>query len=269
MMQTPQKNGMSYLSRITIYPVKSLDGLSLSRARILASGAIEHDRTFALVDEQGKFVNGKRNPKVHRLRSRFDFAERVLTLCVQDTEEEASFRLDTEREALNAWLSTYFDRAVTIVEDAAAGFPDDAEASGPTVISTATLQTVASWFPGLDEESIRLRFRANLEIGGVPAFWEDRLFAEAGSVVPFRIGDVLFEGTNPCQRCVVPSRDPCTGEVFPHFQEILARKRKESLPSWSTPSRFNHFYRLSCNTRVPISEAGKGLCVGDQVVQIQ
>src|SRR5262249_25513767 len=137
------------------------------------------------------------------------------------------------------------------VEDTEAGFPDDTEAPGPTVISTATLQAVASWFPGLDEQVMRLRFRANLEIGGVPAFWEDRLFAEVGSVVPFRVGDVLFEGINPCQRCVVPSRDPYTGGIFPHFQEIFARKRREFLPSWSTPSRFNHFYRLSCNTRVP------------------
>lgn len=254
-----------YLSRICIYPVKSLDGLSLTSANMLASGAIQHDRTFALVDEQGKFVNGKRNRKVHRLRSHFDLAEGVLTLRVQNTEQEVSFRLDMEREALNAWLSTYFDCAVTVIANTATGFPDDTEAPGPTVISTATLQVVASWFPGLDEQAIRLRFRANLEIGGVPAFWEDKLFTEVGSVVPFRIGDVRFEGTNPCQRCAVPSRDPYTGEVFPHFQEIVMRKRKESLPEWSTASRFNHFYRLSCNTHVPASEVGKTLYVGDWV----
>src|SRR5436305_8804654 len=114
-----------YLSRICIYPVKSLDGISLSSASILASGAIQHDRTIALVDEQGKFVNGKRNPRVHRLRSRIDLAERVLTLRVQDTEQEVSFHLETEREALNAWLSTYFDCAVTVIENTATGFPDD------------------------------------------------------------------------------------------------------------------------------------------------
>jgi uncharacterized protein YcbX len=254
-----------YLSRICIYPVKSLDGVSPSSVTILASGAIQHDRTFALVDEQGNFVNGKRHPRIHRLRSHFDLAERILTLHVQGTACSLSFCLDTEREALNTWLSTYFDCAVTVVENTATGFPDDTRAPGPTVISTATLQMVASWFPGLDEQGIRLRLRANLEIEGVPAFWEDRLFAEAESVVSFRIGDVLFEGTNPCQRCAVPSHDPYTGEVFPHFQAILAQRRKESLPAWSTPSRFNHFYRLSCNTRVPPSEQGKSLQVGDQI----
>jgi uncharacterized protein len=256
---------MPYLARIYIYPMKSLEGVSLSSVSILASGALQHDRTFALVDEQGKFVNGKRNSKVHHLRSRFDFAAGVLTLWVQGTEREASFHLATEREALNSWLSTYFDRAVTVVENTVSGFPDDTKASGPTVISTATLQTVASWFPDLDEQTIRLRLRANLEIGGVPAFWEDKLFAEAETVVPFHIGDVLFEGVNPCQRCVVPSRDPYTGEIFPHFQEIVMKKRKESLPSWSTSSRFNHFYRLSTNTRISASEEGKRLHIGDSI----
>lgn len=254
-----------YLARIYIYPMKSLEGISLSSVSVLASGALQHDRTFALVDEQGKFVNGKRNPKVHRLRSHFDFTTGVLTLWVQGNQQEVSFYLTTEREALNSWLSTYFDRPVIVVENTVAGFPDDTKASGPTVISTATLQTVASWFPDLDEQTIRLRLRANLEIAGVSAFWEDRLFAEAESVVPFRIGDVLFEGINPCQRCVVPSRDPYTGEVFPHFQEIVMKKRKESLPPWSNSSRFNHFYRLSSNTRVSASEEGKCLHVGDLV----
>ena len=148
-----------YLSHISIYPVKSLDGISLSSASILASGAIQHDRTFALLDERGNFVNGKRNPKVHRLRSHIDLKERVLTLRLQDTEQEHTFYLDTQREVLNAWLSAYFSRPITIIEDTTAGFPDDTQSPGPTVISTATLQTVASWFPGLDEQSIRLRFR--------------------------------------------------------------------------------------------------------------
>ena len=257
-----------YLARICIYPVKSLDGLVLPSVRMLASGAIQHDRAFALLDEQGRFVNGKRNAKIHRLRARMNLEERVLSLHVQDTEQVYSFCLDEEREALNAWLSTYFGQVVTVVENTAAGFPDDTVSPGPTVISTATLQAVASWCSGLDEQSVRLRLRANLEIGGVPAFWEDRLFAEAGSVVPFRIGDVLFEGVNPCQRCVVPSRDPKTGEVFAYFQSIVMQKRQESLPAWSTVSRFNHFYRLSCNTRVPASEEGKWLHMGDAITII-
>lgn len=53
---------------------------------------------------------------------------------------------------------------------------------------------VASWFPGLSVDEMRRRIRANIEIDGVPAFWEDRLFSEQGDLVSFRVGDVDFLG---------------------------------------------------------------------------
>jgi len=81
----------------------------------------------------------------------------------------------------------------------------------------------------------------------------------------FRIGDCLFDGNNPCQRCVVPPRDPFTGINNPEFAKIFARKRQETLPSWAEKSRFNHFYRLSVNTKVPDGEAGKVIRVGDEL----
>jgi uncharacterized protein YcbX len=109
-------------------------------------------------------------------------------------------------------------------------------------------------------------FRANLEIAGVPAFWEDQLFAaEANSLVRFRIGDVLMEGVNPCARCVVPSRDPLTGEMVLGFQRRFAEARRAHLPPWAPAARFDHDYRLCVNTRVPATETGKTLRVGDSV----
>jgi uncharacterized protein YcbX len=58
---------MPYLAGIFIYPIKSLDRIAVTQATILKSGALKHDREFALFDEQGRFVNGKRNAKVHLL----------------------------------------------------------------------------------------------------------------------------------------------------------------------------------------------------------
>ena len=84
-------------------------------------------------------------------------------------------------------------------------------------------------------------------------------------MVPFRIGGVTIHGVNPCQRCVVPPRDPETGEAIPDFSPIFRTKREETLPAWAARSRFNHFYRLAVNTRVPESEVGKVLRVGDEV----
>ncbi len=148
-----------------------------------------------------------------------------------------------------------------------AGFPDDLESPGPTVVSTATLRTVAGWFAGLNEDEVRRRFRANLEIDAegndLPPFWEDRLCGPAGQATRFRVGDVVFSGTNPCQRCIVPTRDAATGDAWPRFAKAFAQAREVSLPAWAERSRFDHFYRLAVNTR--LAGAGGRIRVGDAV----
>ena len=260
---------MPYLARMTLYPFKSLDGVEVEQATMLASGALQGDRAFALVDERGLYVNGKRNAKIHGLRSFFDLRERVLLVHVEGTTREYAFHVDAERGRLTDWLSDYFGFPVRLQQNDAQGYPDDLKAPGPTVISASTLDTVASWFPDADTRTFKQRFRANLELAGVEPFWEDRLYGEAGTTVRFRIGAVVFEGTNPCKRCVVPSRDPLSGQMYPLFQKTLAEKRAEYLPSWANRSRFNHFYRLAVNTCVPASEAGKVLHLGDEVTVLE
>ena len=259
---------MPYLARITLYPFKSLDGVEVEQATLLSSGALAGDRTFALIDKQGLYVNGKRCAKVHSLRTFFDMRERVLVVREEGTEQKHIFHIDAEQERLTGWFSDYFGFPVVIQENRERGFPDDVKAPGPTVISTATLDTVASWFAEANVQTFARRFRANLELGGIEPFWEDRLYGEAGTLTTFRIGDVFFEGSNPCKRCVVPSRDPQSGQMYPQFQKTLAERRAASLPSWANRSRFNHFYRLAVNTCVPESEAGKSVRVGDEVVLV-
>lgn len=250
---------------IFIYPIKSLDGIMLSKSLVLESGTLEHDREFAIVDTQGRFVNGKRHAKVHLLRSHFSLSEHTASLQVQGTATAQIFHLDEQRQELEAWLSNFFGFEVKLQQNLLAGFPDDTASPGPTVISTATLAEVASWFPGVSLDEMRRRIRANIEIDGVPAFWEDRLFTATGDVVAFRIGNVEFQGVNPCQRCVVLTRDAVTAEAYPKFQKIFIAKRQETLPAWVAKERFNHFFRLSVNTRIPATAAGKLLQVGDKV----
>jgi uncharacterized protein YcbX len=42
---------------------------------------------------------------------------------------------------------------------------------------------------------------------------------------------VTMHGVNPCQRCVVPSRDSLTADVTREFQEIVRRQRQAKNPS--------------------------------------
>ena len=237
------------LARITLFPIKSLEGISVDSAQILVSGALEHDRQFAIRDEQGRFVNGKRTDCIHRLRSACDPIARRLIFRNDEISDPVSFHIDDERADLEAWLSDNLAMSVTLVEDAIGGFPDDTDAAGPTVISTATLGAITEWFPEIDLDEARRRFRANLEIEGTEPFWEDRLFAEEGAVVAFQIGGVTLAGVNPCARCVVPSRNTADGERIDWFRERFMEHRRRTLPDWSESSRFNHFYGLAVNTR--------------------
>ncbi|MEW6436138.1 MAG: 2Fe-2S iron-sulfur cluster-binding protein [Pseudomonadota bacterium] len=253
------------LSRILIFPIKSLDPLEARQARVLQSGALEHDRTWALFEENGKFVNGKRHAAVHRLRAEIDMPARAVTLRDQGERGlgSESFSVD-DAAPLEAWLRSYFGFPVAFRKNCDLGFPDDTESPGPTIISVATLAEIGRWF-GLPIDEVRRRFRTNLEIDGVPPFWEDRLFGAAGTTVRFRIGDVMLEGINPCQRCVVPPRDAVTGEGDETFVRRFTELRARTLPAWSTRERFNHFYRVAINTRPHGDQGGKLLHVGDRI----
>ena len=164
------------------------------------------------------------------------------------------------------WFSEYFERRI-VVRYAAEGVPDDPIRNGPMVVSAATLQTVSDWFPDITLEESRRRFRTPLEIDGVCAFWEDRLFsAQERDPVRFSIGAVDLEGTNPCPRCVVPARDSLSGVDLIGFQKRFSDLRRAHYPSWACqPDRIKHFYHLGINTRVAPTQYGKLLSVGDLV----
>jgi uncharacterized protein YcbX len=272
------------LAKIRLHPIKSLDPVEVSAARIGPNGGLELDRAWALYSVDGRWVNGKRTAAMHLIRADFARDLSSVTLSVPGDRRNIpsrTFAFPADTESAAEWFSVYFEQQI-LVRYAREGFPDDRIAHGPTIISTATLQAVCAWFPGLTLDDTRLRFRTTLEIDVdrsavtpdldrsavtpdvLPAFWEDRLFGEEErSVVRFHIGDVAFEGSNPCARCPVPTRDPCSGAPIDGFQKRFSHLRRAQLPPWAPAARFDHFYRLAVNTRVPASETGKLLRTGD------
>jgi len=252
------------LGKIQIYPIKSLDGVALTEATLTAGGILVNDRVYAIFDQQGKVVNGKRTARIHELRCDFDPAIKEVRLWENGGASSSMFQLDSP-VALEKWLSDFFGFPVTLQRERDKGFPDDRTAFGPTVTSEASLREVQTWFPELSLESVRRRFRSNLELDGNTPFCEDNLFGAPDELKPFQIGAVKFFGHNPCQRCVVPVRDPDSGQGVADFQKKFMELRKQSLPAWSNVQRFNHFYRFAINTSVPPGEAGKRLQIGDQL----
>lgn len=253
------------LGAIHIYPIKSLDPATVRASAITAGGSLAFDRQWAMREPSGMFINGKKEPLVHTIRARYALPSRYVTLGVAGEATEHTYVLGEEDRDVERWLERALGRPVTLTADAAHGFPDDTDASGPTVVSAATLETVASWFPGLPAEEVRRRFRPNLVIDGVPPFWEDRLYTADGGV-GFRIGAVAFTGRHPCARCVVPTRDSMTGAVTDSFMKTFIERRRATLPVWAAAGRFDHYYRLTVNTSIDPSEAGKTIRTGDPVV---
>jgi MOSC domain-containing protein len=261
------------LANIRLHPIKSLDPVSVSEARISPSGGLALDRVWALHSVDGKWVNGKRTPLIHHIRANYAPDLRSVTLSMPTDRREIptrTFAFPEAHEDAAEWFSVFFEHDIA-VRYSPGGFPDDTIANGPTIVSTASLRAVAEWFTlraeastpspegsSLTPDDVRLRFRTTLEIDGVPPFWEDQLFsANERNSVRFTIGDVHFEGSNPCARCPVPPRDPHTGTILEGFQKRFTELRESTLPPSSPRDRFDHFYRLSTNTRVAPSESGK------------
>ena len=259
------------VEQISIYPVKSLDARSVDRVEIVTNGGLAGDREFALFDSDGDYVNGKNDPQVHPISATYDGDTARAESVTLETPEQGPQQFDLgavdddTAATLTDWLGAWFGYPVTLDRNREGGFPDDTTASGPTIISEATIETVAGWFDGVDTEGMRRRLRPNIVLGGVPAFWEDHLFADRDSRVRFSIGDVEFLGVNPCQRCVVPSRDPDTGDEIEGFNQTFIEQRRATMPDWSGGDWFNHDFRLMVNTAVPDASWGETIAVGDEL----
>ena len=259
------------VERISIYPIKSLDGRSVDRVEVVTNGGLAGDREYALFDSDGDYVNGKHDRQVHPIRAGYDGdGARAESVTLSTPEQDATrFDLgavdDDTPVPIVDWLSEWFGYPVTLDRNREGGFPDDTTAAGPTIISEATIETVAGWFDDVDSEGMRRRLRPNIVLGGVPAFWEDHLFADRNSRVRFAIGDAEFLGVNPCQRCVVPSRDPDTGDEIGDFNKTFIEQRRATMPEWSGGDWFDHEFRLMVNTAVPEASWGETIAVGDEL----
>ncbi|MEB3788109.1 MAG: MOSC N-terminal beta barrel domain-containing protein [Desulfurococcales archaeon] len=248
--------------KILVYPIKSLPPVEVPEARITRSGGLEWDRVYVIKDANGRIINGKRERRVHLIRARYSLREKKIYVSACCSGEEA-YRLD-EPGDLERWLSGFLGYKVRL-EYVEEGMPDDLKRRGPTIVAHATLVEVASWYEGhgWDIMQARLRFRANLEVAGVPAFWEDTLYYGGDRGARVYIGEAAFEGRGISARCVVPSRDPFTAAVTPGFQKDFARRRKPMLKGKYPESDAG--YRLVLNTITLHGSAGKTLRLFDPV----
>ena len=265
---------MAHVENLWVYPVKGFDRMTVQSISINDVGTFSGDREYALLDPGAdavvedrfdtvaKTFNGKEIDHTHEITTEYDPETTVLTIRSNETDETFSFDLTTDRDGASEWFSDFVGDRVELHRREPPSFVDRPNL-GPSVLSTGTLKEVASWFDEMTVEGARRRLRPNVEIGGVPAFWEDRFLDSNPS--GFEVGGVRFEGAETCARCVVPSRDPETGDPIADFRERFARRREETLPDWAPRSEFEHFFTVMLITRIPDGHAGETLAVGDEV----
>jgi uncharacterized protein YcbX len=256
------------LAHIAVYPVKALDPVAVDQVGVTDIGGLDNDRAYAMVTGDGEYLNGKRTDAVHRIRSDIDLNRKQISLGVEsaahppaDAPAESErdgpreFHLDDDRAAIEEWLSARVEQRVTLEVGVGGSLTDgvvygDTDNTGPTLTSAATLREVASWYDGIDAHEMCLRLRPNLVVEGVPAFWEDLLVGDDPGAV--QIGDVRLTGTHPIPRCVVPTRDPHTGEADDGFRERFVDRREATLPEWTDRAAFDgNLYSVTVGTRIP------------------
>ena len=290
---------MPHLERITIHPVKSLDGIEVEEATVLPCGALENDRRWRLVDEDGRVVNAKRTPRIQAIRAEFaldrDGEGRTIGLRFDPAAggngpAEERFELVPGPSGPCSWLSAVHGIAVLLEERASGGVPDDRDAAGATFVSTAALAEVARWF-ALPIDEARRRFRMNLEVAGCDPFWEDTLahplptrsspalgllgaeilvdpWADLPPAPPvsFVVGAAGFRAVNACRRCPVPARDSRSGIRTDYFQEAFEARRRRGSRRDVDASAWQGYYRLGINT---VGDGrGGNVQVGDRIAPV-
>jgi len=243
------------VTRISVYPIKSLPGLLAIRSEVSVERSLRFDRTYRLVREDtAKYLSRKREVKLHVVEfyqpgGPIKWSEWTpqcsarLGYSIESTRRIGDLYLPTHVENFERDLSELLGYKVRLEQGY---FPDDSVAHGPTLISQATLEGIGGWF-GISEMEVHNRLRMNIVLGGEgEPFWEDRLVGKK-----IRFGKVVLQVTTACRRCVVPTRNSRSGVAIPEFIKRFIEKRKEHLVEGGDPAIYGgNFYRAGLNTIV-------------------
>lgn len=225
------------VSELSIYPVKSLGGISLQQSAVERFG-LHNDRRWMVVDARDRYLtqrevarmcliqpeplsNGLQltAPGMDALRVMHTPAMSPRKVTVWD---DLCTALDCGNEAAN-WLSQFLSIECRLVY-----FPDDGQrAVDPIFAQPGDITAFSDGFPillitqtSLDDLNDRLaepvpmhRFRPNLVISGSEPYAEDQWKR-------LRIGDLTLRVVKPCSRCVIPTIDPASGKRDPEAEPL-------------------------------------------------
>ena len=217
------------------HPVKSCAPIGLSRAFIDAYG-LAGDRRYLVTDPDGKFLTGRKHPRLASLMATPVDDGLVLAAADRDTLvlRRADFPEDyvdvevwrqgifAQRcgEAADTWLSDYLGtparlvfygalttRAIKDVQDREVSFAD----GYPLLVTTE--ESLAWIQERCPSPLVMAQFRPNIVIAGGEPWAED-------DWKTIRIGTLSFDIHSPCQRCIFTTLAP-RSETFHPMQQPL------------------------------------------------
>ncbi|MGO2511543.1 MOSC domain-containing protein [Marinomonas polaris] len=217
------------LSELAIYPIKSIQGISLSSSQVESAG-LYGDRRYMLVKPDGEFITGRKHPNLTLVTAKasqngawqLSHPELIHGLSLdlsafssdyaEVTVWDNSVNAQLAQENANAWFSEIAGETVKLVyfgekserftkrrPEVPVGFAD----GYPFLLTTeASLAELNRTCP---EDIQMAQFRPNLVIKGNKSFEED-------SWKRIRIGEVEFENVKPCDRCIFTTLNPITAQ---------------------------------------------------------
>jgi len=235
---------MLQVSQLYIYPVKSLGGIALTRARVTDRG-FEHDRRWMLVDDNNLFISQR---DVHQMALmklkitdegiRVDYAPKNSSFTIPfhpPTNEFADVTIwdDTcegqfVSDEADQWFRDMLEISCRLVymPDETARITDQRYTPGNSITSFSDAYPfLIIGQASLNDLNNRLseplpmdRFRPNIVFTGGAPYQEDAMHT-------FNIGDIFFHGVKLCARCIMTTIDQATAIKYKEPLKTMARYR--------------------------------------------
>ena len=270
------------ITGLTIYPVKSMKGITLESA-VLTPFGLENDRRFMVVRANGRFLTQRDEPRLALIHTRLDEDGVELSMDGRGSvtvpfTSTGGERIDTkvwgdecetvdEGDEISHWLTTALKSSVTLrLVRMAPGFmrpqgqPENlgeqttthfADSAPFLLANEASLDALNAELESRKHKAVPMnRFRPNIVLRGLKAF-------EEHEVTGMGTANYQLKLCHPCRRCVVTTIDQDTGVQNPDWQPYRTLRDINPMPGKEHAPAFAH-------NAILISGDGQKIAVGDR-----
>ena len=228
------------LQSITIYPIKSSSGIQLSNSWVEEFG-LSFDRRFVVATPSGEFITARTEPRLCLIQANLTATGLNITapdmpiLSIEYAKLSNNYQKVTVWESIingqqsaehyNLWFSRYLNKPCQLLffgekserfvknKNSQVGFADGYPL---LLISQQSLNNLNKRLSKKNAVTMP-QFRPNIVVDGCEEFEED-------SWSHIRIGEVEFEITKPCSRCVFTTINPITGDMHSQQEPLKTLK---------------------------------------------